>query len=86
MNQTHQNPEADKVQNLNQPELQQNAAPQIENNKLEGQGFEAGNNQNLPGGNNLEADPGPNPDGDNVVYIDRINRLAEYCATNGDYQ
>jgi two-component SAPR family response regulator len=25
-------------------------------------------------------------DGDNLVYVDRINKLAEYCATNGEYQ
>ena len=25
-------------------------------------------------------------EGDNLVYVDRINKLAEYCATNGEYQ
>ena len=44
MNQGHQNPETDKVQNLNQPDIQPNAAPQIENNKLEGNQFDAANN------------------------------------------
>lgn len=24
--------------------------------------------------------------GDNIVYVDKINKLAEYCATKGDYQ
>ena len=31
-------------------------------------------------------DPGEQDDGDNLVYFDRINKLAEYCATNGEYQ
>lgn len=25
-------------------------------------------------------------EGDNLVYVDRINKLAEYCASNGEYQ
>lgn len=25
-------------------------------------------------------------EGDNLVYVDRINKLAEYCATSGEYQ
>ena len=25
-------------------------------------------------------------DGDNLVYVDRINKLAEFCASNGEYQ
>lgn len=41
--------------------------------------------QNLPGPetiSNLDAAS----DGDNMRYVERLNKLAEHCATNGEYQ
>jgi tetratricopeptide (TPR) repeat protein len=63
--------------------------PSKRNNEITGSAIEP-NQQNksvigIQNATNVEANLAEG-EGDNLVYVDRINKLAEYCATSGEYQ